>query len=78
MSALILLRVAVFLGNYEHNGEWQHFEIPFSQLVLRGYEWGRPFADSVQYLLGFQSPANVARTELNLDAIFFYKKTGSE
>jgi hypothetical protein len=65
------------LGDYTGNGEWQHFEIPVSQLVLRGYKWNGPLTGEKQYLLGFQSPANVPGTELNLDAVFFYKKAES-
>jgi hypothetical protein len=65
-----------WLGNYAHDGQWHHFEIPVSQLVERGYKWGGPLsaANGRVYLLGFQSPANVPGTELNLDAVFFYKK----
>ena len=65
-----------WLGDYEHNGEWQHFEIPVSQLVSKGYKWGDPLSvtDGKVYLIGFQSPANKPGTELNLDAVFFYRK----
>ena len=64
------------MGNYEHNGEWQHFEISVSELRSKGYVWNGPLsADNGRvYLLGFQDPRNVVGTELNLDAIFFYKK----
>ncbi|MDR0614193.1 MAG: hypothetical protein LBG45_12170, partial [Dysgonamonadaceae bacterium] len=62
-----------WLGNYAHDDQWHHFEIPVSQLVSKGYKWNGPL-NGKQYLLGFQSPANEQATELNLDAIFFYKK----
>ena len=63
------------LGDYAHDGQWHHFEIPVSQLVSKGYKWNGT-VDARQYLLGFQSPANIPGTQLNLDAIFFYKKQG--
>ena len=67
---------AKWLGDYAHDGQWHHFEIPVSELSSKGYEWGGPLSAEKGrvYLLGFQSPANVPGTELNLDAIFFYKK----
>ena len=67
---------ADWLGDYTHDGEWHHFEIPVSELKSKGYEWGGPLSAENEkvYLLGFQSPDNVPGTELNLDAIFFYKK----
>ncbi|GHU72067.1 hypothetical protein FACS189413_14610 [Bacteroidia bacterium] len=67
-------------GNYAHDGEWHHFEIPVAELASKGYLWttalnmaGNP--SGRRYLLGFMSfPGNVPGQEINLDAIFFYKK----
>ena len=63
------------LGDYAHDGQWHRFEIPVSQMVSKGYKWNGPL-NGRQYLLGFLSPANTPGTELNLDAVFFYKKQG--
>jgi hypothetical protein len=65
-----------WLGNYTQNGDWQHFEIPVADMVSRGYRWDQSslLAQKERPLLGFQAPANQAGTELNLDAVFFYKK----
>jgi hypothetical protein len=69
------VRGMAWLGNYTHNDEWQHFEIPVSQMVARGYKWNGPFSAGVKKnLIGFYSPGNTEGTELNLDAIFFYRK----
>ncbi|MDR0733103.1 MAG: family 16 glycosylhydrolase [Dysgonamonadaceae bacterium] len=66
---------AIWLGDYAHNGEWQHFEIPVSELTAKKYKWNGRFVNARQYLLGFQASPDVPQgTELNLDAIFFYKK----
>jgi hypothetical protein len=72
----------VKLGNYPHDGEWHHFDVPVSQLESGNlkYRWDGPMhvwtdeREGVIYLLGFQEPNNVVGTELNLDAVFFYKK----
>ncbi|MDR3367071.1 MAG: hypothetical protein LBO71_08925 [Prevotellaceae bacterium] len=67
-------------GNYPHDGEWHHFEIPVSELANEGYSWSEPlndkgnFAEGRRYLLGYQNPSHTVGAELNLDAIFFYKK----
>jgi hypothetical protein len=68
---------SVHLGDYAHNGEWQHFEIPVSELYDGGYMWNGPLfagGTNASYLFGFQDVGNAAGTELNLDAIFFYRK----
>jgi hypothetical protein len=65
------------LGNYMHNGSWQHFEIPVSHLKSKGYEFDGPLhgKNNVRVsLIGFQSWPNIVGTEINLDAMFFYKK----
>jgi hypothetical protein len=67
-------------GNYAHDGEWHHFEIPVSQLAGEGYSWSEPLnvngnnTDGRRYLIGFQNPSHTVGAELNLDALFFYKK----
>ena len=63
-------------GNYAHDGEWQHFEIPVSQLAAEGYSWSEPLSNSGgrRYLIGYQNPSHTLGAELNLDALFFYKK----
>jgi hypothetical protein len=71
---------AVHGGNYAHDGEWHHFEIPVSELAAKGYLWTEPLningnnAEGRRALLGFLGAPYVAGAELNLDAIFFYKK----
>ncbi|MDR2432507.1 MAG: hypothetical protein LBD34_02015 [Puniceicoccales bacterium] len=74
----------VKLGNYEHNGEWQHIEIPVSRMVSDGYRWDGPIrvwsnktegaTQNRPILLGFQQVRNIEGYEINLDAMFFYKK----
>ena len=66
-------------GNYPHDGEWHHFEIPMSQILAKGYLWTGPLtgpsAESVRrYLLSFMATPHMVGAEINLDAIFFYKK----
>ncbi|MDR0711138.1 MAG: hypothetical protein LBF67_02165 [Prevotellaceae bacterium] len=63
-------------GNYAHDGEWHHFEIPVSELAAEGYSWSEPLSDpgGRRYLLGYQNPSHTLGAELNLDALFFYKK----
>jgi hypothetical protein len=68
------IRGLSWIGDYDHNGEWHHFEIPVSDLVAKGYKWERPMTDARNYLLGFEAPANKTGMELHLDALFFYKK----
>jgi hypothetical protein len=65
-----------WLGDYAHDGNWQHFEIPVADMKARGYQWDKSslLAQKERPLLGFQAPANISGTELNLDAVFFYKK----
>jgi hypothetical protein len=75
-----LNNAARFYSNYEHNGEWQHFDIPVSYLIERGWVWTTPLtrvnddgtigANVVTWL----SNGNPTGTELNFDALFFYKK----
>ncbi|MDR0732457.1 MAG: hypothetical protein LBF08_00120 [Dysgonamonadaceae bacterium] len=72
------------LDTYEHNGEWQHIEIPVSRMVADGYRWDGPIrvwttneggdAQNRPYLLGFVQEENIEGYEINLDAMFFYKK----
>lgn len=68
------------LSDYAHNGQWQHFEIPVSQLKNAEYRWDEPLhvwngaSEGKIYLLGFQSIPHVPGNEINLDAMFFYKK----
>jgi hypothetical protein len=75
----------IYLDNYPHDGEWHHFEIPVSDLKNEGWVWTgnlkqsqetdtRPNGKHARYLVGYQSNPHVAGTELNLDAIFYYKK----
>jgi hypothetical protein len=71
-----------YLANYAHDGEWHHFEIPVSQLINDGYLWTQPLyinearadGNHYRYLFGFQGNPHVVGNEINLDAIFFYKK----
>ncbi|MDR2691315.1 MAG: T9SS type A sorting domain-containing protein [Dysgonamonadaceae bacterium] len=66
---------------YAHDGQWHHFEIPVSQMKdgEYRYQWTKPLHtwgedNGRVYLLGFQSLPHVPGTEINLDAMFFYKK----
>ncbi len=69
-------------NEYAHDGEWHHFEIPVSELKANGYYWRSTTADyKARYLLSFAYAGTdkgggefVPMLELNLDAIFFYKK----
>lgn len=74
-------------NDYVHNGEWQHFEIPISELINQGYLWTGPLTveglptagGDRKYILGFLAPAHdelpcIEGTEFNIDALFFYKK----
>jgi hypothetical protein len=71
---------AVYGSNYTHDGEWYHFEIPVSKLAEEGYSWSEPlnmkgsYTEGRRYLLGYMSTPHMEGAELNLDAIFFYKK----
>ncbi len=67
---------ATYGGNYPHDGEWHHFEIPVSELMAQGYLWTGPLSDEGgrAYLLGFMGEPHMPGTQLDLDAIFFYKK----
>ena len=61
------------LGNFAHDGEWHHFDIPVSQLT--GYLWTGPMTGSGEIsILGFLGVPFSPGMELNMDAIFFYKK----
>ncbi|MDR0683239.1 MAG: hypothetical protein LBG15_15575, partial [Dysgonamonadaceae bacterium] len=56
------------------DGEWKEYELPMSVPIARGWNFNVPYVLSGdgRYSLGFRSsPAN---TELNLDAVFIYKK----
>lgn len=66
----------IYKGDYVHDGEWQHFEIPVADLMNDGYLWTGPMtADNDRaYVLGFQGNPHTVGTEINLDALFFYKK----
>jgi DNA-binding transcriptional regulator of glucitol operon len=80
-TEVVSVRGLPWLGDYAHDGQWHHFEIPVSELRARGYVWNGPLSDPQNgrvYLLGFQDPMNVAGTELNLDAVFFYKKPAQQ
>jgi hypothetical protein len=61
---------------YAHDGQWHHFEIPVSQMTDKWYQWVGPLQSSngIVHLLGFQSVEHMPGTEINLDAMFFYKK----
>ncbi|MDR2362775.1 MAG: hypothetical protein LBD91_08630 [Prevotellaceae bacterium] len=61
---------AVWVQDYPHDGEWHHFDIPMSTISDGGWVW--PYS-GIGYLPSFSS-GGVVGTELNLDAIFFYKK----
>jgi hypothetical protein len=61
-------------GDYPHDGEWYHFEIPVSELEKKGYSWTGPFRSEKRYLISYMSIPHALGTELNLDALFFYKK----
>ena len=64
------------LGDYYRDGEWYNFDIPYSEIQARA---NPVFADPTNYLgnvISFLS-GGVTGTELNFDAIFFYRKAGS-
>jgi hypothetical protein len=58
-------------ANYPHDGEWHHFDVPVSLLVERGWLWYSPY-ELVNMIV--VTSGGVEGTELNLDAVFFYKK----
>jgi hypothetical protein len=71
---------AINLGNYNHDGKWQHFEIPVLDLVANNYQWYtelKGWGNDTVPLVGFQNPQNIVGAELNLDAVFFYRKPAS-
>ncbi len=59
----------LWYANYTHDGEWNHFDIPVSTLMEKGYMWENGLNGNV---LGVLS-GSVAGRELNIDAMFFYK-----
>lgn len=66
----------IYGGDYAHDGEWHHFEIPVADLLAKGYLWTGPLTadNDRRYLIGFQGAPHAVGTEINLDAMFFYKK----
>jgi hypothetical protein len=58
-----------YVANYAHDGEWHHFDVPMSKFLDVGYLWTGP----ANAIIGFAS-GGIGGTELNMDAIFFYKK----
>lgn len=61
---------ATWYADYPHDGEWHHFDIPVSLLVQKGWIWGEPYSTNVIVM----TSGGVAGIELDIDAIFFYKK----
>ena len=68
-------------GNYLHDGEWHHFEISVDELISKGFIWTGPITGDIRddgkhhrYLLSFMSAPHVLGQEINIDAMFFYKK----
>ena len=65
------------LGDFYRDGEWYNFDIPYSEIELRA----NPVFDNPTNYMGnviaFLS-GGVAGTELNFDAIFFYRKGAVE
>jgi hypothetical protein len=75
--------MVIKLDNYTHDNEWHHFEVPVSELTAKGYSWTQPLHgwtgdEGRAYLVGFQSLPHVAGTEINLDAVFFYKRPAAQ
>ncbi|MDR0733507.1 MAG: hypothetical protein LBF08_05560 [Dysgonamonadaceae bacterium] len=66
------------LGDFSHDNQWRHLEIPFSTLREHGYHWENSMMwgpDGVTSLFGFEEwPSAQSGAIINLDAIFFYKK----
>ncbi|GHT14374.1 hypothetical protein AGMMS4956_12080 [Bacteroidia bacterium] len=63
---------ATFISDYAHDGVWHHFEVPASHFLDNGLLWTGPIAEE-RSILVFLS-GETAGNELNLDAVFFYKK----
>jgi hypothetical protein len=64
----------IWYADYPHDGEWHHFDIPVSVFIDNGFTaFPSTIPGDGSNFLTLASP-NVVGTELNLDAIFIYKK----
>ncbi len=64
---------------YDYDGEWYHFDVPVSELVSKGLLYKNTFPTNagtnvVAFLSVSTTGTWMANMEVNLDAIFFYKK----
>ena len=69
----------VWVANYPHDGEWHHYDISVDEMMSNGYIWKGAINEYSKYLdgrllIGFQGNPHVLGQELNLDAVFYYKK----
>ncbi|MDR1740047.1 MAG: hypothetical protein LBR45_04750 [Bacteroidales bacterium] len=67
----------IYLSDYPHDGEWHHFEIPVDEMVAGKFSWTEPLNEPTagrRYLFSFMGIPHVIGNELNMDAIFYYKK----
>lgn len=60
------------VADFARDGQWHLVEIPVSDLFALGLSYPAPFAGNVFALLS----GGVTGTKIDMDAIFFYKKTG--
>jgi hypothetical protein len=68
---------AVWSADYDHDGSWHSFDIPIAALKKANgskWTWTGPMTAHDYYFLTFANNPSIEGHELNLDAMFFYKK----
>jgi hypothetical protein len=61
---------ATWIGNYDRDGEWHHFDIPVSHMIGKGWLMDAPLTGGV---VSFENTPAPTGTEQNIEAVFFYK-----
>jgi uncharacterized protein YjdB len=61
--------------DFPRDGQWYELEVPFSVLQAQGLTYDQPFSGAVNILTFIST--GIPRTAIDMDAIFFYRKSGT-